>query len=547
MKKLLYFTALAVLVLSAASCSKTRAEQMAMADGVQITCDPEVLQIVGDKVPATISVTYPEGYFHPEALLVVTPVLVYDGGTLTGESVIYQGEKVRDNNRVIPSEGGTVTLKSEFAYVKGVENCRLELQSVAFYGTSRIEIPAVKVADGCVATSKLVDLSGVYNYKKDEYQYVIHKTAEGQILYDVNSSQVKGSELRSRSIRELQAALAEIMDDDRYTVTGTQIIAYASPEGGQELNAKLSDNRASTAQQAWGNISRDLEASGTEVRSIGQDWEGFQEAVSSSNIEDKDLILRVLSMYSDPAVRESEIRNMSQVYTEINQKVFPELRRARFVTSVDFQNFTDEELQELSEQAISMLDEEALLRVAANTEDPDRKRQLYRHAEQAYGSERAKYNIAMISLDQNEPSVAEYYLDRIESNDPDIVNARGVAALKRGKTDVAYELFQQAGTPEALCNMGAIDIARGNYAQAVQELADDTTSHKALALLLSGDIDAASAALTGDDATSDYLRAVIAARKGDADAVKANLDSACEKDASLKERAATDIEFAKYR
>ena len=547
MKKLLYFTALAVLVLSAASCSKTRAEQMAMADGVQITCDPEVLQIVGDKVPATISVTYPEGYFHPEALLVVTPVLVYDGGTLTGESVIYQGEKVRDNNRVIPSEGGTVTLKSEFAYVKGVENCRLELQSVAFYGTSRIEIPAVKVADGCVATSKLVDLSGVYNYKKDEYQYVIHKTAEGQILYDVNSSQVKGSELRSRSIRELQAALAEIMDDDRYTVTGTQIIAYASPEGGQELNAKLSDNRASTAQQAWGNISRDLEASGTEVRSIGQDWDGFQEAVSSSNIEDKDLILRVLSMYSDPAVRESEIRNMSQVYTEINQKVFPELRRARFVTSVDFQNFTDEELQELSEQAISMLDEEALLRVAANTEDPDRKRQLYRHAEQAYGSERAKYNIAMISLDQNEPSVAEYYLDRIESNDPDIVNARGVAALKRGKTDVAYELFQQAGTPEALCNMGAIDIARGNYAQAVQELADDTTSNKALALLLSGDIDAASAALTGDDATSDYLRAVIAARKGDADAVKANLDSACEKDASLKERAATDIEFAKYR
>ena len=547
MKKILYLTALSVLVLATASCSKSRAEQMAMADGVRITCDPEVLQIVGDKVPATISVTYPKDYFHPEALMVVTPVLVYDGGTLTGESVIYQGEGVKDNNRVVPADGGTITLNTVFDYVKGVENCHLELRSVAFWGTSRIDIPAAKVADGCIATGKLVNLSGLYNYKKDEYQYVVHKTAEGRILYDVNSSDVKGSEMRSQSIRELQAALGEILEDDRYTVQGTQIVAYASPEGGQELNAKLSDDRASSAQKAWGSISKGLEASGTEVRSIGQDWEGFQEAVSTSNIEDKELILRVLSMYSDPAVRESEIRNMSQIYTEINQKVFPELRRARFITNLDYRNFSDEELKELSEQAISMLDEEALLKVAANTEDPDRKRQLYKHAEQAYGSERAKYNIAMISLDQNEPSVAEYYLDRITNADPDIVNARGVAALKRGKNDVAYELFQQAGTPEAKCNMGAIDIARGDYAKAVEELADDTTSNKALALLLSGDIDAAGAALTSDDATSDYLRAVIAARKGDASGVKSNLDSACSKDASLKERAATDIEFAKYR
>ena len=548
MKRILNLIALAALVLAAASCSKSRAEQMAMADKVITKCNPEVLEVVGGKVPATVTVTYPEGYFHPEALMVVTPVLVYEGGQQTGESVIYQGESIKDNNRVIYKTGGTETLKTEFQYVPGVENCHLELRSVAFYGEKRIEIPTRKVADGCNCTSLLADVQGVYQYKKDNYQYVLHQSAEGQILYDVNSAEVRKNQLRSQSIEELQYALAEIMDDDRITVTGNQVIAYASPEGGKDLNAKLSDKRADSAQKAWNSISKGMEAGDVQIQSIGQDWEGFQEAITNSNIEDKELILRVLSMYSDPAVRESEIRNMSEIYSEIKGKVFPALRRARFVTNYDFQNWSDEELEELSRKAVNALDEEGLLHVAANSQDINRKRDLYTLAADKFGSQRAIYNLGMMYLDAGIPSLAEDWLGRVENPDADVVNAKGVVAMQRGKYDEATEYFKNSGTDDAKANIGILDILKGNYSKAASELAGSGNINEALADILAGNLDKAGKVLgnlTG--AKADYLRAIIAARKGEVSSAKAYLKDACAADASLKERAAKDIEFANCR
>ncbi len=548
MKRILNLIALAALVLAAASCSKSRAEQMAMADKVITKCNPEVLEVVGGKVPATVTVTYPEGYFHPEALMVVTPVLVYEGGQQTGESVIYQGESIKDNNRVIYKTGGTETLKTEFQYVPGVENCHLELRSVAFYGEKRIEIPTRKVADGCNCTSLLADVQGVYQYKKDNYQYVLHQSAEGQILYDVNSAEVRKNQLRSQSIEELQYALAEIMDDDRITVTGNQVIAYASPEGGKDLNAKLSDKRADSAQKAWNSISKGMEAGDVQIQSIGQDWEGFQEAITNSNIEDKELILRVLSMYSDPAVRESEIRNMSEIYSEIKGKVFPALRRARFVTNYDFQNWSDEELEELSRKAVNALDEEGLLHVAANSQDVNRKRDLYTLAADKFGSQRAIYNLGMMYLDAGIPSLAEDWLGRVENPDADVVNAKGVVAMQRGKYDEATEYFKNSGTDDAKANIGILDILKGNYSKAASELAGSGNINEALADILAGNLDKAGKVLgnlTG--AKADYLRAIIAARKGEVSSAKAYLKDACAADASLKEKAAKDIEFANCR
>lgn len=548
MKRILNLIALAALVLAAASCSKSRAEQMAMADKVITKCNPEVLEVVGGKVPATVTVTYPKDYFHPEALMVVTPVLVYEGGQQTGESVIYQGESIKDNNRVIYKTGGTETLKTEFQYVPGVENCHLELRSVAFYGEKRIEIPTRKVADGCNCTSLLADVQGVYQYKKDNYQYVLHQSAEGQILYDVNSAEVRKNQLRSQSIEELQYALAEIMDDDRITVTGNQVIAYASPEGGKDLNAKLSDKRADSAQKAWNTISKGMEAGDVQIQSIGQDWEGFQEAITNSNIEDKELILRVLSMYSDPAVRESEIRNMSEIYSEIKGKVFPALRRARFVTNYDFQNWSDEELEELSRKAVNALDEEGLLHVAANSQDINRKRDLYTLAADKFGSQRAIYNLGMMYLDAGIPSLAEDWLGRVENPDADVINAKGVVAMQRGKYDEATEYFKNSGTDDAKANIGILDILKGNYSKAASELAGSGNINEALADILAGNLDKAGKVLgnlTG--AKADYLRAIIAARKGEVSSAKAYLKDACAADASLKEKAAKDIEFANCR
>lgn len=547
MKSLMKLFTVCAAVIALAACSKSRPEQMEMADNVKIECTPEVLENVGGTVNATITVTYPDGYFHPDVIMVVTPVLVYDGGQMTGAPFTYQGDRIKDNYKVVKSSGGTVTEKLSFKFVPGMAQSYLELRSVAFYGEKRINIPAVKVAEGVLNTCALADVSGVYKYKEDGYQHIITKTSEGRILYDVNSSNIKGSELRNSSIRELEAALAEIAADERYSIKGTRIEAYASPEGGQEYNAKLSDKRATSAEKAWNGISKGVKADDLQVKSLGQDWEGFRGAVESSNIEDKDLILRVLSMYDDPAVREREIRNMSKVYTEINHKVFPELRRARFVADIEYKNYTDEELEELSQRALSLLDEPGVLRVAANTESVERKSMLYQYAVSRFESAKAGYNLSVLALDEGKPGVAELYLGKLDKKDADADNVKGVVALQRGRVSDAKAVFEATDTPEAKANLGTVAILEGDYATAVKYLEGTGSDNEALAYLLNGDAEKAEAVLKGDSATADYLRAVIAARAGKSAEVGKWLESAQSKDASLKERAAKDAEFVKFR
>lgn len=546
MKRIFKIFALCGLVVAAASCSKSRAEQMKLAENVKVSCTPEVLALVGDKIPAEITVTYPAKYFHPKATLEVTPVLVYEGGEQAAQTFTYQGEKVKDNYTVVAYGGGTVKESVSFKYAKGVEKSYLELRSVAYYNGKPIEIPAIKVADGCNVTQMLATTGGEYEFKKDAYQDVIKESAEGQILYDYNSANVKNSQLRSNSVKELQAALEEIESDPRYTVTGTRVVAYASPEGGQEYNAKLSDKRAASAKKVWKKVTGGMEADNLEIKSMGQDWEGFQEAVQKSDISDKELILRVLSMYSDPAVRESEIRNMSQVYTEINKNVFPELRRARFIADVDYQNFSEAELEELSRKAIDVLDEEALLRVAAKSDDPARKAELYKVAVKKFGSDRANFNLAVLALNDGKIDDAAKYLGAVKDADADVVNAKGVCELRKGNYDAAVKLFKQSGTTEAKANLGTVSLLEGKYSEAASELAGTGSHNTAVAYILAGQLDKASAAITCNCPRSNYLRAIIAARKGNASDVAKYLEIA-KKNPGLKARAEKDVEFANYR
>lgn len=546
MKRIFKIFALCGLVVAAASCSKSRAEQMKLAENVKVSCTPEVLALVGDKIPAEITVTYPAKYFHPKATLEVTPVLVYEGGEQAAQTFTYQGEKVKDNYTVVAYGGGTVKESVSFKYAKGVEKSYLELRSVAYYNGKPIEIPAIKVADGCNVTQMLATTGGEYEFKKDAYQDVIKESAEGQILYDYNSANVKNSQLRSSSVKEFQAALEEIESDPRYTVTGTRVVAYASPEGGQEYNAKLSDKRAASAKKVWKKVTGGMEADNLEIKSMGQDWEGFQEAVQKSDISDKELILRVLSMYSDPAVRESEIRNMSQVYTEINKNVFPELRRARFIADVDYQNFSEAELEELSRKAIDVLDEEALLRVAAKSDDPARKAELYKVAVKKFGSDRANFNLAVLALNDGKIDDAAKYLGAVKDADADVVNAKGVCELRKGNYDAAVKLFKQSGTTEAKANLGTVSLLEGKYSEAASELAGTGSHNTAVAYILAGQLDKASAAITCNCPRSNYLRAIIAARKGNASDVAKYLEIA-KKNPGLKARAEKDVEFANYR
>ena len=544
MKKFTGFLALCAMVLAFASCSASRAEQMKLAEKVSVSSNPEVLALVGDKIPADITVTFPAKYFHPAAILEVTPVLVYEGGEQVGKTFKYQGEKVKDNYRVIASNvDNSVTEKVAFDYVPGVEKSYLELRSVAYYKNKTIEIPAIKVADGCNVTQLFASTEGEYSFKKDDYKEVISESAEGQVMYDYNSATIKRSELRSDSVKELQAALDEIASDPRYTVTGTRVVAYASPEGGQQYNAKLSDKRAESAKKAWDKVTGGMKTDDIQVKSMGQDWDGFKEAVQNSNIEDKELILRVLSMYSDPAVRESEIRNMSKVYTEINKNVFPELRRARFIADVNYKNFSDDELKELADKAVDVLDEEGLLRVASITSNADRKAELYKMAVSKFGSDRAQFNLAVLSLNAGKPDQAASLLKKVSKVDGDVNNALGVCELQKGNLDAAADFFRKAGTTEAKANLGTIDILKGNYDAAVKNLEGTGSYNLAVAYILTNQLDKAEKSITCKCARSNYLRAVIAARRGNSSDVEKYLAQT----GKMKEKAEKDVEFADFR
>ena len=544
MRKNINFLFAVALGFAAIACSSP--EKMAeMAENVTVKCEPAVLEVVGGEIDATVSVTYPEDYFHPKAVLEVTPVIVYEGGEVAMEPYMFQGEKVEDNYEVVPSAGATITKKVHFEYVPGMEKCYLELRGVVSHKNKSTDLPSKKVADGANTTYMLVCKNGKLDLKADGYQEIIKQTAEGQILYQINSSTVRNSELKGQSVKDYQAALDEILANERKTLVSTDVVAYASPDGKEDQNAKLSDNRSKSAEKAYGKVVKGKEVSGdVNVTSVAEDWEGFQELVAASDLEDKDLIIRVLSMYSDPAVREQEIKNMSAVYTTLAKEVLPELRRARFIANVEYKNYTNEELLQLIEENIDVLDETALLRAATLVEDNDQKVAIYKKAADKFDSAAAQYNLGVTYIKMDKLSKAEEALEDL-AKDADWNNAMGVIAMRKGNLDAAAEYFAAAGTETAKENAAVLDILDGEYEAAAAKLAGVKGYNAALAQLLVGN-NAPAAALECKCAKAAYLRAVAAARQGNAEAVKTNLEAAgeCEK---LAERAAKDVEFAQYR
>ena len=545
MKRILTLSAFTALVLLSASCAKSRLEQMQMAKDVVITCTPELLEINNGKIPVTVTATCPKGYFHPKATMDVTPVLVWEGGEQAGKLLQYQGDKVKDNFKVVSSQGATITEKLVFNYEPGCEKSELMLRGKVYFKNKEYPIDPIKVADGCVATYQLVKAGGIYEPKPDNYQAILYRTAEGRILYEVNSDKVTQDQFETNSMVNYQNRINYLQTDERTTIKDTKIVAYTSPEGGKELNDKLSDNRAGSAQKAWDSITDGLDMSGLEVQSVGQDWEGFKEAVSKSNIQDKDLILRVLSMYSDPAVRESEIRNLSEIYQEINKKVFPELRRARIITSTEFRNYDDDELVQLAEEkGLDRMDEPSILRLAAIATTPESKETLYKYAIEKFNSDTARYNLALLYLDEGKTSLGGAYLSKIKEPDADVLTATGIVAMRNGDWDQASKCFEKAETDLARENSCVMNVLRGQYDKAVADAKGLKGTNAAVANILAGNLNDAAEALDGNDALSDYVRAIIAARKGQTAEAKRLLDAACAADPALAERAKSDIEFA---
>ena len=545
MKKGIKLFSAAVLGLAAVACSSP--EKMAeMAENVTVKCEPAVLEVVAGEIDATVSVTYPEKYFHSKAILEVTPVIVYEGGESKMEPFVFQGEKVKDNYEVVPAAGATVTKKVNFAYAPGMEKSYLELRGVVKYGKGKTtDVPSKKVADGANTTYMLVCKKGVLDLKADNYQEIIKQTAEGQILYTINSSSVRNNQYKSQSIKDFQAALDEIKANERKTLVGTDVVAYASPDGKEDQNAKLSNNRSKSAEKAFAKVTKKHPADApVNVTSVAEDWDGFQELVAASDLEDKDLIIRVLSMYSDPAVREKEIKNMSAVYTTLAKEVLPELRRARFIANVEYKNYTSEELLKLIEENIDVLDETALLRAATLVKETAQKAALYKKAIEKYNSANGQYNLAVTYIKADKLAEAKAELAKC-AQDADWNNAMGVVALQENKLAEAAKYFNAAANKAAKANLAVVDVLNGDYKAAAAKLGECKCYNAALVALLNGNY-APAAALTCECPVVSYLKAVAAARQGNAEGVKKNLEAAkkCEK---LAARAEKDVEFAQYR
>ncbi|MBO4572051.1 MAG: hypothetical protein J5699_09020 [Bacteroidales bacterium] len=534
-------------VMLAASCNNA-AKMAEAAEQIKIKCVPEVLEVVADKIDATISVNFPADYFLPKATLEVTPVILYVGGEAVGKPFTYQGDKVADNYKVVDHKNGaTITEKVSFDYVPGMEKSELVARAKVYYKGNEYVYPAdIKIADGANTTYMLVDRSGKENLPllADNYMEVIPMQEEAQILYKVNSSEVRNSELKSADIANFLNALKALQDDARKNVKGTEIVAYASPEGPIGLNNKLSADREKSAKKAFEKLTKKVDAGNVSTRSIGEDWEGFKELVEKSNIEDKDLILRVLSMYSDPNVREREIKNMSSVYTSLADEILPELRRARFITNVEYTNYTAEELTDLLENNANVLDEEALLRAATLVKDNDAKLAAYKKAIAKFDSDRAKYNAAVISLLKNEDNNAKDYLKAINDKTGDAYNnIMGVVAMRAGNNDEAARYFDKAGKV-ANENAAVIDILNGKYADAAAKLKDVNNHNAVLAAILNNDLKTASdKAASHNCMRMAYYKAIIAARKGDVETAKSELAKASANKA-FAERAEKDVEFA---
>lgn len=472
MKKTLTLLAAASLALAAVSCSNPAKIAEAYAE-VEVTCVPEVLEVVAGNIDAVVTAQFPEKYLNQTGILEVTPVLVYADGEQAMAPFVYQGEKVKENNKVITKDGAKISELLHFTYVPGMEKSTLVFRVKARQGKKEAEGPDRKVAVGCNTTYMLgVNCcGGVVAPKADGYEDIVRSTIEGQVNYAVSSSVVASKQYNTASVKSYQEALKEAIANERKTIASTEIVSYASPEGKESFNEKLSANRGTSGQKAHAKVVKKTQAGEpVEVKSVGEDWEGFQALVAASDLQDKDLIIRVLSMYSDPAVREAEIKNMSAVYKSLKKEVLPALRRSRFITNVEFQNYSAEELKALVESNVDVLDEPALLHAATLLCPKSQGAQivaLYEKAIEKFASNTAKFNLAVYYLQAGDKAAAAKQLAACTC-DADVLNFQGVLATDKAQARKLFEAAVEGGCPAAVSNLVSLDLAEGKYAEALE-------------------------------------------------------------------------------
>lgn len=549
-KFLLSFFVMAA-ILTFSSCSnklKPLAEEY-------VKAEPQPLEAIGGQVPVTISATIPAKWFNKKAVVTVTPVLRYEGGEAKGTSYTYQGEKVKDNYQVIPyKEGGNVTLKSSFAYVPEMKKSELYLVFDAKIKSKKVDLPDLKIGEGVIATSALAD-AGTANpaIAADKFQRIIKEAHNANIMFLIQQAELRSQELNKEEISAWKDVVKGANDAPNQNVA-IEVQAYASPDGGVKLNTGLSERREQNTSKYLAKELKKLEVDApVDANYTAQDWEGFQELVSKSNIQDKDLVLRVLSMYSDPEQREKEIKNISTVFETLAEEILPQLRRSRLTANIEIIGKSDDEISALAKSEPSKLNVEEILYAATLTNNDAEKAAIYEKATELYPNDYRTWNNAgMMAFKKGDLNKAEQMFNKsnsVKNNNEANMNL-GLIALTKDDQAKAQQYFgNAAGVAELSEALGVLYLEQGEYAKAVNSFGDVKSNNAALAQILTKDYSKASQTLNAvpnPDATTDYLKAIVCARTNDANGVVNNLKASIAKDKSMAKEAAIDLEFAKY-
>ncbi len=554
MRKLFAFITLALVAIAFSACSSKLGELSA--DNFTVTPNP--LETQAGEVPATIAGVFPENYLKKKAVVTVTPELRYGNNDVAqGQGQTFQGEKVLGNDQTISYRlGGRYTMNTVFTYVPAMQKSDMYLTFQATVGKKTVTIPDVKVAVGVIATSELYKktlLSDGGCFALDSFQRITQQKQEANIKFLVNQANIRKSELESNSVKDFVEMLRQINDDqERLNIQNVEIHAYASPEGGFEFNDKLSAKRQDTTEDYVESTLKETNVTtNIDAHYTAQDWEGFKQLVEVSDIQDKDVIIRVLEMYSDPEEREAQIRNMSEGFQELATGILPELRRSRMIINYEVIGRSDEELLAQAASDASVLSLEELLYTATLETDNDAKVAVYQAATELYPNDaRAYNNLASMAMIAGDTDAAKSYLDKAISVNPDQAEAyanRGLLALLDDDKESAERDIAKATTlGDVAYAQGVLDISKGNYAAAVSELKDNTNS-AALAQLLNKDYEKAVETLDNvpnKDAVNSYLHAIVAARRDNKYAANSYLKEALEQDPSLADYANNDLELS---
>lgn len=556
MRNNLYLSLSVVSALALTSCNK-----LGNLSADNFTVTPTPLEAISGQVPATINGKFPEKYLKKKAVVTVTPVLKYEGGEAKGQSATFQGEKVEGNNQTIYYKaGGNYTMKSLFDFVPGMMKSDLYLQFDAKVGKKTVTVPEVKIGYGVIATSDLLKNALATTNPAtapDAFQRVIKQRQEANIKFLIQQANLRSSELKSASVQDFIKMLKDIKaDQEGKALNNIEVSAYASPDGAFDLNKNLAEKRQDVSEKY---LQKELKANkmdaDVQTSYTAEDWEGFQELVSQSNIQDKEVILRVLSMYKEPEERERQIRNISTVFKELADQVLPELRRARLAINYELIGRSDDQIiAQFKSDASKLSVEELLYGAGMLMEKSADKQAWYQKTTQLYGNDyRAFNNLAQLAYSNGDLASAESYLNKAKSLKADAseVNTNlALIALNKGNVSAAETYLAKGSGADSFQEvMGCLNIAKGNYTQAAGNLGGNATNAAALAQLLNKDYASAKSTLdkvTTPDACTSYLKAVAAARTNDAAGVSANLTKAISLDPSLAQRAVNDLEFINY-